>query len=135
MGYPGRHNIYKATIRRMVQQALDQQESDFRQQHAGDTEKDLLLYLREQAMKIQHTPWPGEIVGGSLILERLGSWERAVALAQLPVPAGKNHPGEFARVMEETERQKELYRKRKAEKKAQAQKRMIEQESRKKNKI
>ena len=33
MAYPGRQNIYEATIRRMVQQALEDQEQEFREQH------------------------------------------------------------------------------------------------------
>ena len=46
MAYPGRHNIYEAAIRRMVQQALQQQEESFREQHESDTDQQLLLYLR-----------------------------------------------------------------------------------------
>ena len=132
MAYPGRQNIYEATIRRMVQQALERQEQEFREQHAMDSEKDLLLYLRACAERLGHTPWPGEIVGGSLILERVGSWERAVMLARLPAPKGLNHPNSFPRVQEETARQKEAYRKRKAEKKIIAQQRIAQQGAKKK---
>ena len=66
---------------------------------------------------MQHTPWPGEIVGGSLIQERFGSWSRALALAKLPAPRTDNQQKSFQRVREETERQKEVYRQKKAEKK------------------
>ena len=59
------------------------------------------MYLRSCAMQLHHTPWPGEILGGRLILERTGSWERAVMLAKLPAPRGQNQ-------------QKEIYCKRKA---------------------
>ena len=38
MAYPGRHNIYEAAIRRMVQQALEEQERSFREQHQKDTD-------------------------------------------------------------------------------------------------
>ena len=44
MAYPGRQNIYEATIRRMVQEALQQQEDEFREQHEADTNADLLMY-------------------------------------------------------------------------------------------
>ena len=132
MTYPGRQNIYNATIRRMVQQALEQQEQEFRQQHSADTDKDLLLYLRACAAQLHHTPWPGEIVGGSMILERMGSWERAVLLAKLQPPYGANQQKYFARVQEETERQKEVYRKKKAEKKILAQQRIAQQGTKKK---
>ena len=132
MAYPGRQNIYEATIRRMVQQALEQQEQEFREQHKEDTDQELLMYLRACAIRLHHTPWPGEIVGGKLILERIGSWERAVILAKLPAPCGQNQQKNFARVQEETERQKEVYRKRKAEKKILAQKRIVQQGAKKK---
>ena len=46
MAYPGRQNIYEATIRRMVQEALEQQEQTFRQQHAQDPDEQLLAYAR-----------------------------------------------------------------------------------------
>ena len=107
MAYPGRQNIYEATIRRMVQQALEQQEQEFREQHKDDTDEALLMYLRACAIRLHHTPWPGEIVGGKLIQERIGSWERAVMLAALPTPCGPNQQKNYERVQEETERQKE----------------------------
>ena len=132
MAYPGRQNIYEATIRRMVQQALEDQEQEFRQLHENDTDRELLLYLRGCAIRLHRTPWPGEIVGGRLILERIGSWERAVMLAKLPAPRGQNQQKNFARVKEETERQKEIYRKKKAEKKILAQQRIARQGAKKK---
>ena len=132
MAYPGRQNIYEATIRRMVQQVLEDQEQEFREQHEKDTDLELLMYLRSCAMRLHHTPWPGEILGGRLILERMGSWERAVMLAKLPAPRGQNQQKNFARVQEETERQKEIYRKRKAEKKILAQQRIAQQGAKKK---
>ena len=131
MAYPGRQNIYEAVIRRMVQQALEQQEQEFRGQHKEDTDQELLMYLRACAIRLHHTPWPGEIVGGKLILERIGSWERAVMLAKLPAPRGLNQQKNFARVQEETERQKEVYRERKAEKKILAQQRIAQQGAKK----
>ena len=131
MAYPGRQNIYEAAIRRMVQEALEQQEQEFREQHQADTDQELLMYLRACATRLRHTPWPGEIVGAKLILERIGSWERAVMLAKLPPPRGPNQQKNFARVQEETERQKEAYRKRKAEKKILAQQRIAQQGAKK----
>ena len=121
MAYPGRQNIYEATIRRMVQEALEQQEADFRQQHAEDSDEQLIAYLRAWAIRKQHTPWPGEIVGGAFIEERFGSWNRVLALTRLPVPRTANQSASFARIKEETERQKELYRRKKTEKKQLAQ--------------
>ena len=50
MGYPGRQNIYDAIIRRMVQEALELQEQQFRQEHGSDPDEQLLSYLRSCAM-------------------------------------------------------------------------------------
>ena len=65
MGYPGRHNIYEATIRRMVTQALEAQEMQFRQDHAQDTDAQLLELIRDWASVHGYTPWPDELEGGS----------------------------------------------------------------------
>ena len=133
MAYPGRQNIYEATIRRMVQEALEQQEQDFRQQHAQDSDEQLLAYLRDWAIRKQHTPWPGEIVGGKYIQERFGAWNRALLLARLPAPKTANQSKSFARVQEELEKQKEIYKQRKAEKKVLANQRRLQQEAKKKH--
>ena len=134
MGYPGRQKIYEATIRRMVLQALEEQEQKFRQEHDTDTDEQLLTYLRSCAFRLNHSPWPGEIVGGTVIEERFGSWNRALSLAKLPHPRTANQQKSFIRVQEEVERQKEVYRQRKAEKKVLAQKRLIQQAAKKKQK-
>ena len=132
MGYPGRHNIYNATIRRMVQEAQEAQEQAFRQEHENDTDQDLLAYVRANAFRLNHTPWPGEIPGGSYIEERFGSWNLMLAMAKLPVPRTANQQKNFARYNEEVERQKEVYRQRKAEKQMRAKQRMEQQAAKKK---
>ena len=132
MAYPGRQNIYEATIRRMVQAALDKQEQLFRQQHEADTDAQLITYLCSCAAQLQHTPWPGEIVGGDFIKERFGTWHQALALAKLPTPRTANQSKTFARVQEETERQKKVYRQRKAEKKMRSAQKRAQQAAKKK---
>ena len=134
MGYAGRHNIYEGIIRRMVTEALDAQEEAFRKEHENDTDGQLIAYLRSSAMQLHHVPWPGEIVGGKVIAEHFGSWEAALMIAKLPRPEGPNKLSSFPRVKQEEERQKEIYRQRKAEKKILAEKRRHEQEARKKEK-
>ena len=133
MAYPGRQNIYEATIRRMVQDALEQQEQEFRQQHESDTDEQLLAYLRAWAIRLHHSPWPDEIVGGRFIQERFGSWNRALLLARLPAPKTANQSKSFARVQEEIEKQKEIYRQRKAQKKVLANQKRLQQEAKKKH--
>ena len=131
MAYAGRQNIYEGTIRRMVTQALEEQEKKFGREHASDTEGQLIAYLQQCAMELHHVPWPGEIPGGTVIAERFGSWENALAAAKLPPPRGQNKPGTFLRVKQEEARQKEIYRQRKAEKKILAEKRRTRQTAKK----
>ena len=132
MSYPGRQNIYDATIRRMVSEALAQQEQEFRLQHQTDSDEQLLNYLSICARELRRTPWPGEIVGGELIEERFGSWKRAILLAKLPGPETENKPQSFPRVRQEELRQKEEYKKKKAARKQQAAKRRMTQAAKKK---
>ena len=123
MPYPGRNNIYDATIKRMVNEALDAQEQEFAKNRGGDSDEQLLAYLQFCAELLGHTPWSREIVGGRLIEDRFGSWENALAKAKLPKPIPQDKLTGFARYIEETERQKVVYRQKKAAKKQTAQQR------------
>ena len=120
MPHPGRNNIYEATIKRMVNQALEAQEQEFTRNRNGDSDEQLLDYLRFCASVLQHTPWPREMVGGSLIEQRFGTWQNALLKAKLPMPNTPDKVTGFARHQEETERQKVLYREKKAAKKQKA---------------
>ena len=133
MGYPGRHNIYEATIRRMVTQALQAQELQFRQDHARDTDAQLLGLVRDWVSVHGYTPWPLEIPGGSYMAERFGSWEALIDQARLKPPAHPNRTQSFQRFREETERQKAIYRRKKAEKKQLSQKRLAEKRREREN--
>ena len=117
MPYPGRNNIYEATIKRMVNKALDAQEQEFAKNRGGDSDEQLLAYLQFCAELLGHTPWSREIVGGRLIENRFGSWEEALVKAKLPKPTTQDKLTGFARYIEETERQKVVYRQKKAAKK------------------
>ena len=132
MGYAGRHNIYESTIRRMVTQALQAQELRFRQEHEMDTDEALLNLFRDWASVHGYTPWPGEMTGGDYLTERFGSWENALFSANLPRPWSENKLSSFGRVKEEEERQKEIYRRRQAEKRNLSRQRRIRQEAKRK---
>ena len=123
MPYPGRNNIYDATIKRMVNEALETQEQEFAQNRGGDSDEQLLAYLQFCAELLGHTPWPREIVGGSLIEARFGSWEKALEKAKLSKPTPPDKLTGFTRYQEEVERQKVVYRQKKTAKKQRAQQR------------
>ena len=116
MPHPGRNNIYEATIKRLVNEALETQEQEFTLRHGTDSDGQLLSYLRVCADALKHTPWPREIVGGSLIEKRFGSWQMAIVKAKLPMQTTPDKLTGFGRYMEETERQKIVYREKKAAK-------------------
>ena len=124
MPHPGRNNIYEATIKRMVNEALEAQEQEFSQNRGSDSDEQLLAYLQFCTQLLGHTPWPREIVGGSMIEARFGSWETALANAKLPLPTTPNKLTGFTRYTEETERQKIVYREKKVAKKQKAQQRL-----------
>lgn len=117
MPKPSRQDIYAAVIRRMVNDALQEQEDHFEQAHAEDTNEQLAMYLRRCAEALGHTPWSREIIGGNMLKKRFGSWENAVKAALLPLPNTPDKISGFARVQEETEKQKTLYREKKQAKK------------------
>ena len=124
--YPGREVIYQATIARMVRESLMQQETQFAETHKNDTDEELLAYLRKCASELGHSPYRKELVGGTYIEDRFGSWEKALIKAGI----SRHHttPGKvstFQLVIDETNRQKVIYRKRKKEKKQQSLQREI----------
>ena len=132
MPHPGRNNIYEATIKRLVNEALEAQEQEFAQNRGNDSDEQLLGYLCFCASLLGHTPWPREIVGGSLIEDRFGTWQMAIAKAKLPLPTTPNKSTGFTRYTEETERQKIVYREKKAAKKQKAQQRLKAQKEKQK---
>lgn len=131
MGYAGRNNIYEATIKRMVTQALEKQEQEFLEEHSTDTDEQLLTYLQQNAIQLGHTPWPREIVGGSYIEQRFGTWKNTLCRARLSQPSIPNNLSGFTRIQEERTRQEVAYRRKKAEKKLRAQRRQAQQAKKK----
>ena len=129
MPHPGRNNIYDAAIKRMVNEALEAQEQEFAKNRGGDSDEQLLAYLQFCAKALGHTPWPREIVGGSVIEKRFTSWETALAKANLPKPVTQDKVTGFARYIEETQHQKVVYREKKAAKKQKAQQRLQAQKA------
>ena len=133
MARPVRNDIYESVIRRMVTQALDEQERSFSEEHAFDSDEQLLAYIREQAEILHYTPREKEIIGWKLITERFGGWSQAMEKAGLCISA--NCPvNKLPRFQKEVEKQKEVYRQKKAEKKLRAQQRVKEQNEKRKQK-
>lgn len=131
MPTPSRDDIYRAVIRKMVAQALEEQERIFAQAHSQDTDQTLLDLLRQQAAALGQSPKYKEIPGWQLYEQRFGSWNQALSAAGLQT-VGKSPTTKFQRYLDEEKRQKELYRQKKAEKKLRSQQRLQEQQRKQK---
>ena len=132
---PSRQNMYQAVINRMVHEALTQKHEAFVQEHQYDTDDQLLQYLRECARQLGHSPHQKEIIGWPLFIARFGNWHDALRQAHLQIPRTANTPSKFKIVVEEENRQKLLYRERKAQKKRIAQQRIAQQEQKKREHV
>ena len=131
MPRPTRNEIYESVIRKMVMQALEEQELQFTRDHAFDTDEQLLNYIRKYAAVFHYAPRYREIIGWKLITERFGSWGAAIEKAGLHISS--SCPVErLPRIQEEVRKQKELYRQKKAEKKILSEQRRLQQEAKQK---
>ena len=131
MPTPSRNEIYEAVIRKMVNQALEEQEAAFTQSHGTDSDEALLAYIRSWAEELGYPPRYKEIIGWHLLEQRFGGWN--AALQQAGLPQALRYPvTKLPRIREETEKQKEIYRRKKLEKKQRNIQRMQEQDRRKK---
>ena len=116
-----RQDIYRAVIRRRAHEALEEKHRAFGQEHAQASDEELLRYLLGCAEQLGHTPHPKEVIGYPTLIERFGSWQIALRRCGLGDPNTPNVPSGFLIIKQEEERQKELYRLRKNEKKRSAQ--------------
>ena len=131
MPAPSRNDIYEAVIRRMVTQALEEQEDEFEQAHGQDSDMELVCYLCDSAKELGYSPRYKEIIGWRLLEERFGGWNEALLKAGL-IPTVKCPVTKLSRIQEETKKQKELYRQKKAKKKLRNKQRMEAQGRKKK---
>ena len=74
---------------------LEQRERDFRRDHAGDTDDQLIACVQEKGRELGRMPHPLELPGGTYLQQRLGDWRMlARHLGYLPVSKAR---GEAAR--------------------------------------
>lgn len=103
-------NWHEQHIAKRTRAALDEQDRAFAERHAGDTLAELACYLRRCAEHWGRSPAPCEIVGGSYIAERFGSWSDALRAAHLNPAYSHPHNRSNGRYQREKKRQIELYR-------------------------
>lgn len=103
-------NWYKQHIAKRTREALDEQDQAFAVRHAESTLNELACYLRRCAEHWHKSPAPCEIVGGSYIAERFGSWAEALRAAHLNTIYKKSSNRTNGRYQQEMKHQIELYR-------------------------
>lgn len=54
---------------------LERQEQDFIKEHGGDTDAELIAYVRRKAGELHRMPHPLELPGGEYLKNRLGNWD------------------------------------------------------------
>lgn len=64
--------------------AIQQKNEAFVQQHRTDTNQELIQYLWCCARTLGRSPSDTEVIGADLLIERFGSWEKALEAAELP---------------------------------------------------
>ena len=70
--------------------AMTERDKLWAAEHEGDSDEELLDYLRRCAAELGHTPMHRrEVVGSTYISERFGNWAVALSMAGLPMPKKK----------------------------------------------
>ena len=125
-----RNTLYESVINNRTTQSLRKQEQEFAELHRDDSDKTLLEYVLREALKLGHTPGEKEIVGWSYLIARFGSWNDVLEKTSLSKYKSDFPVCTNTLRLAETERQKELYRERKREKKIKAQQWLKQQRER-----
>ena len=74
----------EAKIAENTRNAIRQKNEAFARQHRSDTNRELIQYLWLSARTLGHSPSATEVIGAELLVERFGSWEKALEAAKLP---------------------------------------------------
>lgn len=121
-------NWHEQHIAKRTRAALEEQDQAFAVRHAESTLKELACYLRRCAEHWGRSPAPCEIVGGSYIAERFGSWSDALRSAHLNPAYSHPHNRSNGRYQQEKKRQIELYRVERDAKRADREKKNVERQ-------
>ena len=111
-----RYEMYDSVITNRTKKALEKMEHEFCEAHKDDSDKALIDYVLQEALRLGHAPREKEIVGWSYLAQRFGSWGDLLAAASLEKYQDGASEEEYALVVSETERQKAIFKERKLEK-------------------
>lgn len=116
-------DVFENILRKRTEETLAEQQRTFEAIHRNDTDAELIAYLRSCAEAIGHAPNACEVIGGTYLHQRFGSWDRALRLAGLGRPG---QAPEFQRrwiYKQEKQRQLDLHKAEKSRKQLEKQQR------------
>lgn len=82
----GREERLRTEAAEKTREALHRQNLLFAKEHKEDTNEQLLQYVMAFAGELERTPDACELVGGSYIAQRFGSWDKVLEAAGLSKP-------------------------------------------------
>ncbi len=101
---------YQKEIDRRTRQAIEEQNELFRQEHANDTDRELLALLSARKAELGYVPQPVEVLGADLLIKRFGSWDRAIQMAGYRFAKGTSKLTLSQRYKDEHKKQVILYK-------------------------
>lgn len=126
------NGFYNTVIAQRAARVLDARETAFEEEHQNDKDYQLLDYFHKQAMRLGHTPRIKEIEGWRYLEKRFGTWDILLIRAGMRRYYGRDSESDYAIIRNERDRQMELHKEKKRQKKIRAAQRVKEQAQKKK---
>lgn len=105
MGKYRRNYRIKTKEQAAAERELRHREKEFAAVHDGDSDNELLAYLKAFAAKHPKQPlFKADVPGGELIGKRFGGWKEALKAAGLPEPTGKHETIGYTRAQQKKSR-------------------------------
>ena len=101
---------YDTTMDQRTREAIYQRAVEFEQEHENDSDEELLNLIRERTDELGYVPYAAECLAARLIIQRFGTWSKAVRMAKLSHPMGPFRLRETRLYQEEYKIQQKLHR-------------------------
>ena len=126
------NGFYNTVIAQRAARVLEAREMAFEEAHKDDKDYQLIDYFHKCAMRLGHTPRIKEIEGWKYLEKRFGTWDILLIRAGMRRYYSRESESEYALIRDERDRQMELHKERKRQKKIRAAQRVKEQAQKKK---
>lgn len=101
---------YDTMMDQRTREAIYRRTAEFEHEHEKDNDDELLNLIRQRTDEIGYVPYAAECLAARLIIQRFGSWDKAVRMAKLPHPRGPFRLRETHLYQEEYKIQQKLHR-------------------------